>query len=135
MVDAAGIPFSEVAQKYSECPTAKRGGEIGWLDRGVYFPQFEQAAYGAAVGELVRATTGRGHHLIKVLEERWDVGGQQGRKAAWGEGSMGMRMGVCMDADMGTPCVRGVHEGTWIGEAGGRGLVTPDVIHAAMWGG
>jgi parvulin-like peptidyl-prolyl isomerase len=57
-------------QRYSVCPSARQGGELGWLGRGEYFPAFEAAVFEAGVGEVVRATTPRGHHLIHILEEK-----------------------------------------------------------------
>lgn len=40
-------------------------------DRGVYFPQFEQAAYTTPVGQMARASTQRGEHLLRVNDEKW----------------------------------------------------------------
>ncbi|EFJ48594.1 hypothetical protein VOLCADRAFT_60391, partial [Volvox carteri f. nagariensis] len=67
----------EMARQHSTCGSAKKGGELGWLSRGTFFPQFETAAFAAPVGGLARATTGRGLHVIKVLEERYQSAVQQ----------------------------------------------------------
>ncbi|GAX80059.1 hypothetical protein CEUSTIGMA_g7498.t1 [Chlamydomonas eustigma] len=67
----SGVAFSELAQEYSECSTSgKRGGQLGWLQRGSYFPEFEEAAFKAEVGRPVRALTPVGLHLILVQESR-----------------------------------------------------------------
>ncbi len=67
----AGEDFSALAKQHSICPSARRGGELGWLSRGSYLPAFEEAAFAAQPGAAaVRATTERGHHLIKVLQEK-----------------------------------------------------------------
>ncbi len=67
-----GSPFDDLARKHSSCSSSKKGGELGWLSRGTFFPQFEEAAFATAVGGTCRATTGRGLHLIKVLAERYE---------------------------------------------------------------
>lgn len=74
---AGGAPFDDLARKHSSCSTSKKGGELGWLSRGTFFPQFEAAAFATAVGGTCRATTGRGLHLIKVLAERFQSTVQQ----------------------------------------------------------
>jgi parvulin-like peptidyl-prolyl isomerase len=69
---ASGVAFSELAQEHSECYTsAKRGGQLGWLRRGSYFPEFEEAAFRAEVGSPVRVQTPVGLHLILVQESRY----------------------------------------------------------------
>ncbi|GLC53264.1 hypothetical protein PLESTB_000726100 [Pleodorina starrii] len=82
---AGGASFEDLARQHSACSSAKRGGELGWLSRGSFFPQFEAAAFAAPVGGLARATTGRGLHLIKVLEERYQAAVQQLSAAALAE--------------------------------------------------
>ncbi|GIL54905.1 hypothetical protein Vafri_10605, partial [Volvox africanus] len=67
---AGTASFDEMARQHSKCGSAKKGGELGWLSRGTFFPQFEAAAFAAPLGGLARAITGRGLHLIKVLGER-----------------------------------------------------------------
>ncbi|KAG2429848.1 hypothetical protein HXX76_010630 [Chlamydomonas incerta] len=74
---AGGAAFDELAREHSSCGSAKKGGELGWLSRGTFFPQFEAAAFAAPVGSITRATTGRGLHLIKVLAEKFQATIQQ----------------------------------------------------------
>ncbi|GFR44087.1 hypothetical protein Agub_g5249, partial [Astrephomene gubernaculifera] len=74
---ADGAAFEDLARQHSNCGSARRGGELGWLSRGSFFPQFEAAAFAAPVGGVCRATTGRGLHVIKVLEERFQAQIQQ----------------------------------------------------------
>lgn len=44
--------FSEQAQKYSECPTAMNGGELGTLKRGVLFPSLDKELFSMKVGQV-----------------------------------------------------------------------------------
>ena len=44
--------FSELALKYSECPTAMNGGLLGRVPRGKLYPEVEAAAFALAPGEL-----------------------------------------------------------------------------------
>ncbi|PNW81302.1 hypothetical protein CHLRE_07g350400v5 [Chlamydomonas reinhardtii] len=74
---AGGAAFEELAREHSTCGSAKKGGELGWLSRGTFFPQFEAAAFAAPVGGITRATTGRGLHVIKVLAEKFQATIQQ----------------------------------------------------------
>jgi parvulin-like peptidyl-prolyl isomerase len=70
-MDTAVARFGELAGQHSQCAfSAKRGGAIGWLDRGVYYPSVELAAYATPVGSTARATSPRGHHLLLVTDER-----------------------------------------------------------------
>lgn len=66
-----GVEFEALAKQHSVCrQTSGRGGDLGWISPGTYFPQVEAAAQATAVGQLARATSVRGHHLLKVLAER-----------------------------------------------------------------
>lgn len=49
----SGADFASLAKKYSDDPgSAARGGELGFVKRGVFFPQFEAAAFQLAEGEI-----------------------------------------------------------------------------------
>jgi len=64
----AGLDFGEAARRYSEDPSAERGGDIGSYGRGELVPEFERVAFGAKVGELAGPVkTVFGFHLIKIL--------------------------------------------------------------------
>lgn len=65
-----GADFAQLAKEHSECGSAKREGQLGWLSAGTYFPEFEQAAFATPVGGLARASTPMGIHLIKVQDMR-----------------------------------------------------------------
>ena len=64
-----GEDFAAVAAEISDDPGSKaRGGDLGTFGRGQMVPPFEEAAFGAAPGELVGPVeTTFGVHLIEVL--------------------------------------------------------------------
>jgi peptidyl-prolyl cis-trans isomerase D len=68
----AGESFEALARELSEDPGSRaQGGDLGFFPRGRMVPEFEQAAFGAAPGELVGPVrTSFGYHLIRVLERR-----------------------------------------------------------------
>lgn len=68
-----GADFSALAKAHSQCPSAQRGGDVGWLRQGQYFPEVEQVAFSTPVGALGRATSAGGHHLLKVMDSREDA--------------------------------------------------------------
>ena len=66
-----GIAFEEVAKNYSEDPSAKSGGDLGYFERGKMVPEFEKAAFEAEIGEIVGPVkTKFGYHIIKVTDKK-----------------------------------------------------------------
>jgi peptidyl-prolyl cis-trans isomerase D len=65
---AGGKDFSQLAKQYSEDPGTKdRGGEIGFITKGMVVPEFEQAAFSMKVGEVSPVIqTPYGFHILKV---------------------------------------------------------------------
>lgn len=66
----AGEDFAELAKKYSEGPSAPKGGDLGTFPRGRMVPAFEEAAFSLEPGELSGPVLSRfGYHAIKVEEK------------------------------------------------------------------
>ncbi|WP_337872612.1 peptidylprolyl isomerase [Ignavibacterium sp.] len=68
----AGADFSELAKKYSEDPgSASAGGDLGFVKKGVFYPEFESVAFRLKEGELSEVVeTPVGYHIIQLLERR-----------------------------------------------------------------
>ncbi|OVE78649.1 hypothetical protein BVY01_04865, partial [bacterium I07] len=67
-----GADFSELAKDYSEdTGSAEKGGDLGFFGKGVMVKAFEEAAFEAAIGEVIGPVeTEHGLHLIKVLAKK-----------------------------------------------------------------
>ncbi|CCH49087.1 SurA N-terminal domain-containing protein [Pseudodesulfovibrio piezophilus] len=67
----AGSDFGKLAQKYSEGPSAPRGGELGWFGRGDMVPEFETAAFTTPKGSFSQPIrTQFGWHIILVEDHK-----------------------------------------------------------------
>jgi peptidyl-prolyl cis-trans isomerase C len=65
---AAVEDFALLAREHSQCPSAQRGGDLGYFKPGTMVKGFEEAAFSQAVGEVGGIVeTPFGLHLIKVL--------------------------------------------------------------------
>jgi peptidyl-prolyl cis-trans isomerase C len=67
---ASGVPFETLAAKFStEAGSKDKGGEIGWVRRGLMVKSFEDAAFALAPGQIGGPVqTGFGFHVIRVDE-------------------------------------------------------------------
>lgn len=60
-----GADFAEMASKYSDCSSYKKGGSLGRFKKGVMQPRFEEAAFGLKVNEMSGIVdTDSGLHVI-----------------------------------------------------------------------
>ena len=60
-----GAEFAELAGKYSDCSSYKKGGDLGKFKRGMMQKPFEDAAFGLKVGEMSGIVdTDSGLHII-----------------------------------------------------------------------
>jgi len=67
-----GSDFSEMAKKYSEDPgSAVQGGDLGFVKRGVFYPEFESVAFSLEENQLSGVIESPvGFHIIQLLEKR-----------------------------------------------------------------
>lgn len=63
-----GADFAELAKEYSTDESTKdSGGELGYFAKGTMVKEFDDAAFGLAVGEVSKPVkTDYGYHIIKV---------------------------------------------------------------------
>lgn len=67
-----GADFSELAKENSDdVGSAAGGGELGFVKRGVFYPEFESASFKLKKGELSEVTESPvGFHVIQLIEKR-----------------------------------------------------------------
>lgn len=74
-----GGEFAKLAEQHSECPSKKRGGDLGWFGKGAMVRPFEVAAFSAEEGDVVGPIkTEFGWHLIYVYEVKDDINPDEG---------------------------------------------------------
>ncbi|NIM99968.1 MAG: hypothetical protein GTO24_18405, partial [candidate division Zixibacteria bacterium] len=68
-----GKDFAQLAASYSDDPTAKEGGNLGFFRHGDMIPRFEEVAFALEPGEISDIVeTEFGYHIIKVEEKEGD---------------------------------------------------------------
>ena len=61
------IAFEEAARRYSSCPSASQGGDLGQFTRGQMVPEFEQACFALGKGDISDPVRTRfGYHIIRL---------------------------------------------------------------------
>jgi parvulin-like peptidyl-prolyl isomerase len=67
----AGEPFDKMAAQFSQGPTAREGGDIGFVERGVMNPEMEQVAFAMEPGQVSGVIESpAGLSLIAVIDKR-----------------------------------------------------------------
>lgn len=68
----SGADIAELAKKYSDCPSADKGGDIGFFERrGSVVEPFAKVAFSLKVGEVSDIVkTSYGYHIIKVTDRQ-----------------------------------------------------------------
>lgn len=62
-----GASFADVAKQHSQCPSGKRGGELGEFSPGQMVPEFDKVVFSAEVGKVHGPVkTQFGYHLIEI---------------------------------------------------------------------
>lgn len=64
--------FAKLAKKYSVAPTAKKGGDSGYIERGMVIPEFEKAAFDLKkTGDISPVfAAASGFHILKLLDRK-----------------------------------------------------------------
>jgi parvulin-like peptidyl-prolyl isomerase len=66
-----GGDFAALAKERSKCPSAKKGGDLGWISKGRMDPAFEKVAFALGTGDISDVVkTSSGYHIIKVEDKR-----------------------------------------------------------------
>lgn len=62
-----GADFAALAAAHSQCPSGKRGGELGSFGRGQMVPEFDTVVFSAPINEVQGPVkTQFGYHLLEV---------------------------------------------------------------------
>ena len=97
-IESGQTTFAQAARRFSTDPSNRdQGGELGWFSRGRMVPEFEQAAFAAATGQVVGPVqTSFGVHLMQV-EDRADQEVELVRVSRPVEGDVDRVMGEAQD--------------------------------------
>ncbi len=67
----SGEPFEQLAREYSEGPSSKNGGNLGYFTTMQMVGPFEEAAFSTPVDSVTRPFRTRfGYHILKVYDKR-----------------------------------------------------------------
>jgi len=67
----SGVDFQKIAQLKSQCPSGKKGGDLGWFGRGQMVREFEKTAFDLGKGDISEPVkTQFGWHIIKTVDKK-----------------------------------------------------------------
>jgi peptidyl-prolyl cis-trans isomerase SurA len=70
-ISGGKVPFSKVAQQFSQSPGSAQGGDLGWVQVGQLAPELDQAIAAAEVGKITQPVRSlSGYHIFLVRERR-----------------------------------------------------------------
>jgi len=70
-IESKQADFAQLAREYSQDGSAREGGDLGWVNPGVFVPEFEEVLDGLSPSEIADPVESRfGLHLIQLLERR-----------------------------------------------------------------
>ena len=62
-----GADFAQIAMEFSQCPSGKRGGDLGEFSPGQMVEEFDRVVFNESVGEVHGPIkTQFGYHLIEI---------------------------------------------------------------------
>ena len=62
-----GSDFAKIAMEFSQCPSGKRGGDLGEFSPGQMVEEFDRVVFNDSVGEVHGPIkTQFGYHLIEI---------------------------------------------------------------------
>lgn len=65
------ITFEDAAMQYSQCPSGRRGGDLGYFNRKQMVQSFSDTAFDLKIGEISDPVgTKFGWHIIKTTDKR-----------------------------------------------------------------
>ena len=63
-----GEPFEDLARRFSKCPSAQRGGDLGEVDSSRFVESFAEAAEALNAGDVSPVVGTRfGYHIIQRI--------------------------------------------------------------------
>jgi len=66
-----GENFSDLAKRFSKCPSKSKGGNLGWFGKGEMVPEFEKACFEGQKGQVVGPVkTQFGYHIIMINDQK-----------------------------------------------------------------
>lgn len=74
-INSGGRSFSTLALLYSEDPSSVKGGELGFMNRSGFVPEFSNVAFALSDPQKVSnvVETEYGFHIIQLIERRGDM--------------------------------------------------------------
>ncbi len=79
-IAAGTTSFEEVANAYSDDPSAERGGDLGFFGRGEMVPEFDRVAFATPIGQVSDVFASPfGYHILKVEERKTEDGKERVR--------------------------------------------------------
>ena len=64
-----GTDFVKIAESHSECPSGKKGGDLGEFEPGRMVPEFDKVIFNDELGKVHGPVkTDFGYHLIEITE-------------------------------------------------------------------
>jgi parvulin-like peptidyl-prolyl isomerase len=69
-IESGKTTFEKAALKYGEDATNKRGGDLGWFEKGMMVKPFEETCFTAELNKVYITQTQFGVHLVKVTDKK-----------------------------------------------------------------